>query len=544
MRRMSSTLLLAFLVATITLSYLPLPTHASPSTLTLSPSGDDSVEWDIFPTSPTTHYDKVLTADEDTTYVYTSVDPENDLFTLTDTSQTGTLNSVTVWARVKTLGNERIKMVFKTYGNVYATATSISLTTSYADYSEARTVNPYTTFAWTWTEVNALIAGVRHDNLGGAGQNSVTMVWVVVDYTVEGVTKNFYGIINQQFTIAKIQTWTFAKQTIITLNFQVVGIAEFQGGQIENFYGIISLLATITKQLQWSFNRYGSVAPTFTSSSTKDALINLYKTISERFTVDEANSWLFNLYKSIAPNFQLVGATEFLTGQIENFYGIISLIADVTEKLEWALNRYGSIIPTFTAASTREMLLNIYKTLNPRFTLKTLVDFTYPTIVDLFGRIISKLRVLNSPPIPQLPKIDEKVAGGIFYTLLAMILDYQGAPMPNVTVTVYRIDKTIAAQGVTYENGSVTFDLQPDYYYFVAEYNGQVISSYWYCHSEEGAVTLQYDYFTVARGMWERAIAKHGPLILALVILAIAIIYVAKREEPKRFKHVPTLEGR
>jgi len=200
----STALSLVLLILISSLPIFPVSlVKASPDTLTLRPNGDDTVLWDIYPTTPTTHYDKVneTSPDNDATYIYTNVEPESDLFTLTDTSQTGTINSVTVWARIKTLGNERTKIGVKTYGISYWSA-SIIVTTSYADYSAAWTTNPNTTASWTWTEINNLIAGVQHDNIGGAAENRVTMIWAVVDYTPPVLTERSAN-----------QTLTFETQT-------------------------------------------------------------------------------------------------------------------------------------------------------------------------------------------------------------------------------------------------------------------------------------------------------------------------------------------
>ncbi len=136
------------------------------------------------------------TTDEDTTYVYTTNTTYlTDLYQLndvTDVTGKGKINSVTVWIRARAVSTPVQASAYtriKTGGTAYdSSATPITLTTSYADYSHAWTTNPQTSAEWTWPEINSLQAGVglrRATTTGGTStrESRCTQVWVVVDYS-------------------------------------------------------------------------------------------------------------------------------------------------------------------------------------------------------------------------------------------------------------------------------------------------------------------------------------------------------------------------
>jgi len=123
-------------------------------------------------------------ADEDATYVYTQFGAtELDTYNITNHIQgTGAINSVTVYIRARaTSGTHAVEVAIRTYGtNDFGSYTS-PVSTSYTDISAIWTENPYTNNAWTWAEIDALEAGVRHYDLG-FGYPLTTQVYVEVDY--------------------------------------------------------------------------------------------------------------------------------------------------------------------------------------------------------------------------------------------------------------------------------------------------------------------------------------------------------------------------
>jgi len=128
-------------------------------------------------------------ADEDTTYVrYGLAAWMKDLYNLPAHSGSGTINSVTVYARCKANGSPIVQtsaiIRCKTNGTVYE-GNEITVTTSYVNYSKAWATTPNTGSAWTWTEIDALQIGVGLRRWGSSGgtHTHCTQFWVEVDYT-------------------------------------------------------------------------------------------------------------------------------------------------------------------------------------------------------------------------------------------------------------------------------------------------------------------------------------------------------------------------
>lgn len=127
--------------------------------------------------------------DEDTTYVrYGLAAWKKDLYNLPAHSGSGTINSVTVYARCRANGSPIVQtsaiIRCKTNGTVYE-GNEITVTTSYVNYSKAWATNPNTGSAWTWTEIGALQIGVGLRRWGSSGgtHTHCTQVWVEIDYT-------------------------------------------------------------------------------------------------------------------------------------------------------------------------------------------------------------------------------------------------------------------------------------------------------------------------------------------------------------------------
>jgi len=114
---------------------------------------------------------------------YSLVEAEIDTYNLEDHSQgSGTINSVTVYIRTRaTSGTHAAEVVIRTHGTDYFGNYTSPVPTSYTDISATWTTNPNTSSAWTWAEIDALEAGVKHYNQG-AGSVRTTRVYVYVDY--------------------------------------------------------------------------------------------------------------------------------------------------------------------------------------------------------------------------------------------------------------------------------------------------------------------------------------------------------------------------
>ena len=132
-------------------------------------------------------------ADDDSTYVETSGGAtEIDTYNIPDHSEGyGTISSVTVYVRCRattTADLHAAETAIRTQGSDYF-GTYTLLPTSYTDYSTTYNVNPNTTNAWTWDEIDALEIGVRlYDN--DDGEVRCTQVYVEVDYAAPALSGN------------------------------------------------------------------------------------------------------------------------------------------------------------------------------------------------------------------------------------------------------------------------------------------------------------------------------------------------------------------
>lgn len=153
---------------------------APTSTETLRPNaaGSETAIPSQYPDSGD-HYDKVdeVSADDDTTFVYNDPASRRDLYALPAHGGSGDIIKVTVYARVKYSGavGGYCKTSIRTHSTNYEGSPQApsSWTTVHTDYA----TNPNTGNPWTWTEVDALEAGVLL-----FGVSFCTQVYVTVTY--------------------------------------------------------------------------------------------------------------------------------------------------------------------------------------------------------------------------------------------------------------------------------------------------------------------------------------------------------------------------
>ena len=166
------------------------------SVLILRPNSDSSCAQEIpSGTSRYTLVDEATKDEADYTYVSAGIarnTPQLDIYGFPDhTTESGTINSVTVKAYAKHIltgtctDNAHIDPSVKIGSTVYASGQQ-NLTDSTALYSYAWTTNPATTAAWSWTEIDALLAG-DYLTMGWVDKNNKRacykyQLWVEVYY--------------------------------------------------------------------------------------------------------------------------------------------------------------------------------------------------------------------------------------------------------------------------------------------------------------------------------------------------------------------------
>ena len=154
-------------------------------------AGDETAIAEQYPATGE-HWDKVdeETSDDDSTYVSSnSTAWQEDLYNVNDYStQTaaGTINYVRVYAvfRAETsnITQNSAYVHLKTNG-VSDNATEVTVTNSYAEYSSQWDLNPQTSLAWTWDEIDALQIGVGLRSANGAEvYTRCTQVYVQVGF--------------------------------------------------------------------------------------------------------------------------------------------------------------------------------------------------------------------------------------------------------------------------------------------------------------------------------------------------------------------------
>ena len=190
-----------FLIVTIVANFLNIfiaPEVAHAASQVAYPSGDISAAgtWAVFPTSPTTKFDKVDEVganDGDTSYLTHGTTAGSALFSFSAFSIPAgaiiTNLTVTVVARDVTSGKNAVQPAISVNGTNYlTTSTSTEVPTAYTAISYAYTTNPLTPAAWTVADING--TGTRP--LQGFGVSSadaspafrITQVYATVNYTI------------------------------------------------------------------------------------------------------------------------------------------------------------------------------------------------------------------------------------------------------------------------------------------------------------------------------------------------------------------------
>jgi len=187
------------------------------SILTIRPDGDSgSQALLIYPASPTTHYDKVDEVSVDyADYVYKqSYNWAYDRYTLSDhTSEQGDISSVTVKAIMKEAGGDALYKLGVRIGTTDYLQAQQNLTTSWALYSYQLNTNPATSVAWTWTDIDNLIAVLSFWTTSGI-DSYCAQLWVEVAYTPAPITLSPSGI-SQPIAIGEPEVQQSAAQTVI-----------------------------------------------------------------------------------------------------------------------------------------------------------------------------------------------------------------------------------------------------------------------------------------------------------------------------------------
>jgi flagellin-like protein len=176
-------------------------TQAAPQTIILRPKGQGNSEnlaanpsntgWPSYNAIHNWEDVDETTSDGSSTYVYSTSSTEAfDTYVLQNSGiTTGTITQITVHIIAEISGNNNggagtAREYIRIGGSNYNNPNAHSLNTNYVEYSYNWATNPNTNSAWTWTNIDALEAGVGLTQSGGYSsyQTRCTQVWIEVTY--------------------------------------------------------------------------------------------------------------------------------------------------------------------------------------------------------------------------------------------------------------------------------------------------------------------------------------------------------------------------
>ena len=142
----------------------------------------------------TPHWDAVneVSADDNTTYISTSsASYQVDTYNFANPTQTGTINSITLYFRcAAATGTDYGKAAIYVGSTLYY-GSEEAVTTSWTTKSKTWTTNPATSSAWSWSDLNSLEIGVALKK--GSAVVMCTQVYLVIDYTA--TTGGSYAVV-------------------------------------------------------------------------------------------------------------------------------------------------------------------------------------------------------------------------------------------------------------------------------------------------------------------------------------------------------------
>lgn len=183
------------------------------ATVTIRPNlNGDTMAWNA-EGGDYTRVDEAV-SDGDTTRLYTPTANAVGLFNLENPSETGNINSVTVYVVIRGLDpvSQGTQVGVKIGGTEYWSSTKTWNSTTYTTLSESWATNPNTSASWTWTNINDVQVGMKR--ISGGGQ-AVTQVYAIVDYTSATTEQEGFRWRNDDGS-ETTATWLASQDTNIT----------------------------------------------------------------------------------------------------------------------------------------------------------------------------------------------------------------------------------------------------------------------------------------------------------------------------------------
>jgi hypothetical protein len=175
-------------------SYTEANSNPTDTTNYLYPTSDNSIGFDAtYPTSPTTHFDKIdeVSHDDDTTYNTAVTNADRDVFNIGDVS--GIVGTpvfhvvIHYWAMRAATGVSSMDVGLRIGSTDYVGINDVSAGAAYAELTYEWTISPATSSAWTESEINSVLIYMQCDDAAPDVRVTQCYLEIQIDYAINYV---------------------------------------------------------------------------------------------------------------------------------------------------------------------------------------------------------------------------------------------------------------------------------------------------------------------------------------------------------------------
>lgn len=211
----AATIIIVFLASIFAGPILfPLTPPTAVDTLTLRPNAAGTYQqWTLVGTNHWT----ATNDSSDSTYVYALDTSVKETENFADTTHSAeTINGVTAYMKCVSTGSagaEYARVLWRVSSTDYESASKSISRSTFTWYSESRAVSPYTSAAWTWTEINAIQVGSRVATLGAEEEMECSEYYISIAYVAPDTTPPTYSNVAANTTYAGRACLFYSKWT-------------------------------------------------------------------------------------------------------------------------------------------------------------------------------------------------------------------------------------------------------------------------------------------------------------------------------------------
>ena len=172
-------------------SYTEANANPADTTNYLYTTSDNSIGFDAtYPTSPTTHFDKIdeVSHDDDTTYNTAVTSADRDVFNIGDLS--GIVGTpvfhvvIHYWAMRAATGTSSMDVGLRIGSTDYVGINGVSAGATYAELTYEWTISPATSSAWTESEINSVLIYMQCDDASPDVRVTQCYLEIQIDYSI------------------------------------------------------------------------------------------------------------------------------------------------------------------------------------------------------------------------------------------------------------------------------------------------------------------------------------------------------------------------